>query len=155
MLTVNGINSFTGTLAFFICGPITRRPCSSGGVAAGSSTKTANGTYPSDSVTLTSAGRYCWRAVFTSGTAGVPNASDSTVESAAGTGECFEVLPVTPPLDTAAVASPVDFGQAVQDNATLSGTATQPGTAGSERDVSVHQLSSRSGSGAGRSPSRS
>jgi hypothetical protein len=40
------------------------------------------------------------------------------------------VAPVTPPLDTAAVASPVPFGSAVQDNATLSGTATQPGTNG-------------------------
>jgi hypothetical protein len=132
VLTVAGVNSFTGTLAFFICGPITTpTACATGGVAAGSSTVTANGTYSSTAVTLSSVGRYCWRGVFTSGSNNVPDASDSTVESAGSTGECFEVLPVQSTLDTQAVASPVDFGQAVQDNATLGGTATQPGTGGS------------------------
>jgi hypothetical protein len=96
-------------------------------VSAGAAAAVSNATAQpilSPAVNLTSAGRYCWRAVFTSTTTGVPNATDSSA------GECFEVLPVTAGLDTQAVASPVDFGQAVQDNATLSGTATQPGTNG-------------------------
>jgi hypothetical protein len=130
-LLVEGVNSFTGTLKFFICGPIATGACATGGVAAGSSTVTTNGTYSSDAVTLSSVGRYCWRGEFDSGTNNVPDASDSTVESAGSTGECFEVLPVQTTLDTAAVASPVTFGSPVQDNATLGGTATQPGTGGS------------------------
>jgi hypothetical protein len=40
------------------------------------------------------------------------------------------VKPRQSTLDTQAVASPVDFGQAVQDNATLGNTANQPGTNG-------------------------
>ncbi len=131
VLTVSGVPSFTGTLSFNICGPITTpTACATGGVPAGSSTVTTSGTYTSNAVTLTSAGRYCWRSDFDSGTNGVPDASDSTVESAGKTGECFEVLPVQTTLDTQAVASPVDFGQPVQDNATLGNTATQPGTDG-------------------------
>jgi hypothetical protein len=130
LLEVTGADSFTGTLNFFICGPIASGACSTGGVAAGSQTVTANGTYTSDAVTLTSAGRYCWRGVFTSGTNGVPNATDASTEGTGTTGECFEVLPVQSALDTQAVASSVDFGNAIADNATLSGTATQPGTNG-------------------------
>jgi hypothetical protein len=135
LLTVNGLNTFSGTLSFFICGPITTpMACATGGVAAGSQTVTANGTYTSDAVMLTSAGRYCWRGEFDATTANVPDASDSTVESAGNTGECFEVLPVQTSLDTAAVNGTVNFGQAVQDNATLSGAATQPGTDGTNLD---------------------
>jgi hypothetical protein len=132
-LTVNGVSSFTGTLSFFICGPIASGACSTDGVAAGSSTVTTNGPYSSEAVTLTSAGRYCWLGVFDSGTANVPDASDATTESSgppSSTGECFEVLPVPTSLDTQAVASPVNFGSAVQDTATLSGAATGPGTNG-------------------------
>ncbi len=147
VLNVTGTSSFTGTLAFFICGPIATGTCSTGGVSAGSSTVTANGTYSSNAVTLTSVGRYCWRSTFTSGTTGVPNASDSTAESASGTGECFEVLPVTPTLDTQAVASTVNFGQAVQDNATLTGTATQPGTNGG--DATYPTINATNGAPAG------
>jgi hypothetical protein len=139
-LTVTGISSFSGTLSFYLCGPIANpTACNSGGVSvapAGSSTVTASGVYVSNALTVTSVGRYCWYAFFDSGTDGVPDASDGTIESAAGTGECFEVMPVTPTLDTQAVASPVNFGQAVQDNATLgtgtgsTPTAKQPGTNG-------------------------
>ena len=128
-MLVSGASTWTGNLKFFICGPIATGECTSGGVQIGPVTGvtiTNVTTQPIDSeaANLTSAGRYCWRGVFTSGTTGVPSDSDSSA------GECFEVLPVTPPLDTAAVASPVNLGSAVQDNATLSGTATQPGTNG-------------------------
>lgn len=126
-LAVTGISTWTGTMSFFLCGPITTGTCTTGGVQIGSAqTVNQSTTQPilSAAANLTSVGRYCWRGFFDSGTQGVPDATD------AGPGECFEVLPVTPALDTQAVASPVDFGQAVQDNATLSGTATQPGTNG-------------------------
>lgn len=132
-LNITGISSWSGSLKFYLCGPISTGTCTAGSNAASPngvliSTHTVSNatTQPIDSnaATITSAGRYCWRGEFTSATTGVPNAKDDSA------GECFEVLPVTPTLDTAAVASPVNFGSAVQDNATLSGTATQPGTNG-------------------------
>ncbi len=96
-LSVTG-TAFTGTLSFFICGPIATGTCDTpGGVPAGSSTVTASGTYSSESVNLTEVGRYCWRGFFDSGTEGVNDATD------ASEGECFEVLPVTPELATTAV----------------------------------------------------
>jgi hypothetical protein len=127
-LNVTGISTWSGSLSFFLCGPLDApATCSTGGVPIGSPIAVTNATSQpvlSPAANLTSVGRYCWRGDFTSSTTGVPNASDSSL------GECFEVLPVTPALDTQAVASAVDFGQAVQDNATLANTATQPGTNG-------------------------
>ena len=143
LLEVTGTASFTGTLSFNVCGPLASGTCSTGGVAAGSIPVTGNGTYLSDPVTLTSIGRYCWRADFDSTTKGVPDATDSSGESAgppSSTGECFEVLPVEPTLITTAwttgdsegsvLTDPVPFGTALYDKATLSGTATEPGTDG-------------------------
>jgi len=126
-LDVTGVNTWSGTLSFFLCGPIASGTCDTGGVPIGSAVAVNQGTsmpVVSEAATLTSAGRYCWRGFFDSATQGVPDATDSS------TGECFTVTPVTPALDTEAVESPVDFGQPVRDNATLGGTATQPGTNG-------------------------
>jgi hypothetical protein len=131
VVDVQGVSSFNGSLNFHLCGPLSSPTanCQTGGTAvdaaAGVNPVTANGTYNSASVTVTSAGRYCWRANFTSTTTGVPAASDPS--DATNLSECFTINPVTPALDTAAVASPVNFGQAVQDNATLTETSTQPG----------------------------
>jgi len=130
VLSVTGTSSFTGTLKFYICGPIASGACTTSGVLSGTTNVTTNGTYTSSPATLTSVGRYCWFAEFDSTTTGVPDASDGTTESASGTGECFEVTPVTPTLDTDAGDGPVAFGQAVTDTATLSGTAKKPGTDG-------------------------
>jgi len=131
-LNVSGTTTFTGSLAFYICGPIATGACSDAGVNAGFSGNpvTTNGTYVSNAVTLTSTGRYCWFATFTSGTQGVPNASDGTMESAGppkSTGECFEVMPVTPTLLTTAVEpltlmSPTIYGGKADMNG--SGTVT-------------------------------
>ncbi|MGH2456565.1 MAG: hypothetical protein ACRDHD_09965, partial [Candidatus Limnocylindria bacterium] len=137
-LTVTGTPTFTGTLDFYLCGPIANpTACSDAGVnigaAAGTNPVTTNGTYFSAPATLTEVGRYCWYATFTSGTDQVPDADDGTIESAGppkSTGECFEVTPAQPGLSTQAVAPSVNFGQPVQDNATLSGTADQPGDNG-------------------------
>ena len=137
-LEVKGTSTFTGSLNFYLCGPIANpTACSTSGVEIGAGTGvnpvTANGTYSSAAATVTEVGRYCWYATFTSGTEGVPDAADGTIEVVgppSSTGECFEVLPVTPSLDTDAGDGPVDFGQSVTDTATLAGTATQPGTLG-------------------------
>src|SRR5205807_1715804 len=75
----------------------------------------------SNSAQLTSAGGYCWRGEFTSGTSGVPNATDATL------GECFTVNPVIPFVPTQASAD-VQLGNPVSDLVNLNGTANQPGS---------------------------
>ncbi len=129
VLTASGVSSFSGTLTFSLCGPTaatSTATCDTGGTQIGTAQAvTANGTYPSSSATITSAGRYCWRADFSGdATLGVPGSSD---HSAA---ECFTVDPRQPAISTQAGAGPVDFGSAVTDAATLSGTANRPGTGG-------------------------
>jgi hypothetical protein len=129
-VTVTGISTFSGALTFNLCGPFTlasTTTCTTGGVQIGTAqTITASGTYPSDSVTVTSAGRYCWRADFSGDTtAGVPGSSDGGPIT-----ECFTVNPRQPTLTTQAGSSPVNFGSAVTDTATLGNTANQPGTGG-------------------------
>jgi hypothetical protein len=126
-ITVTGASPFSGTVTFHLCGPFAASSttlCGSGGVEISHQDITANGTYTSDAATVTSAGRYCWRADYTSHTQGVPDSSDSRET------ECFKVNPRTPTLTTLAGGSPVDFGQPVTDTATLTGTAHQPGTGG-------------------------
>jgi hypothetical protein len=126
-ITVTGVSPFSGTVTFHICGPFAASSttlCGTGGVLISSQSITTNGTYTSAAATVTSAGRYCWRADFASGTQGVPDSSDSSET------ECFKVNPRTPTLTTLAGDSPVDFGQPVTDTATLTGTAHQPGIGG-------------------------
>jgi hypothetical protein len=110
---------------FSLCGPLpaSATGCATGGTTIGSA-KTVSNTTPtalSDAATVTSAGKYCWRGDFTSGTTGVPNGSDSSAT------ECFTVNPVTPTLDTTAGAD-VPLGQPISDTAALTGTANKPGT---------------------------
>lgn len=143
LLTVTGTTNFTGTLKFFICGPIgNAATCTSGGVPAGTiNNVTANGTYSSDVVKLTSAannttgapGRYCWRAEFSSTTQGLTaGAKDDSAT------ECFFVKPVTPTLSTTSVdcttdhnaLATVDFPGPFCDKAVLGGTANKPATNG-------------------------
>jgi hypothetical protein len=127
-ITVSGVASFNATVSFHLCGPTDASStalCDTGGVDIGSTPVTANGTVTSPAATVTSAGRYCWRADFSGDNAkGVPPSSDSSAT------ECFKVNPVTPTLTTNAGAGPVDFGQPVTDTAALSGTAHKPGTGG-------------------------
>ena len=125
-VTVNGVNSWTGTLKFFLCGPSDTDDCASGGTLV--DTQSISNATPqpvlSASAQLTSAGRYCWRGEFTSTTSGVPPASDNGTNP----NECFGVNPAPTSLTTAAGPGPVLLGSAVTDTATLSGTASQPGT---------------------------
>jgi hypothetical protein len=145
---VDGVATFNGTVTFYLCGPSVSTitlPCGTGTLVDGTSggtagtkigssqTVTVNGTKTSDNVTLTSVGNYCWGAIFSGDSvAGVPASQDD------GTGECFSISPVTPVLDTQAGTSPVNLGSPVTDTASLSGTATKPGTNGIGADGSIN-----------------
>jgi hypothetical protein len=129
---------WSGTLKFFICGPIASPATCSGtsGDQLGSTQTINQGTtmpVTSATATITEAGRYCFRAEF-GGDAevGVPPSRD---ESAT---ECFVINPRPTQLDTQAGAGPVDFGQPVTDRATLTGTANRPGSGGIGANGSIN-----------------
>lgn len=125
-LDVKGITSWSGTLNTYLCGPIADPAlCETGGVLVDSQAidQDTEAPFTSDSANITEAGRYCWRGFFDSATEGVPDATDASA------GECFEVLPVQPEISTVATAA-AEIGGAIDDTATLSGTAYQPGTDG-------------------------
>ncbi|WP_249353983.1 hemagglutinin [Microbacterium sp. 2FI] len=112
-----------GSVSFWLCKLDGDALCTEGGTSVGS-TDLSGANYPatvlSPTAYVTSVGRYCWRAVF-SGDAvnGIPGSSDSSET------ECFTVNPVTPELSTTAGPDAV-LGNAVTDEAELSGTATEP-----------------------------
>ena len=133
-LNVTGAATWTGTLKFFICGPIASGTCdgtTNVGTQVGSNITVTNATtqpISSAATSITAAGRYCYRATFTSGTTGVPNASDSAST------ECFTITPLTPTIATQlkkasddSNASTVAIGTTVYDTATLSGGTTNKG----------------------------
>ena len=148
-ITVQGITEWDGTLDFYLCGPIGVDETCDGtenvGVQIGTSI-TIDETTPelieSASANLTEVGYYCWRAEFTSATEGVPDAEDASA------GECFEVLPVDPSLATqvvdengdALIDTGVPFGQDLYDEATLGGTAHQPGDTGHAEYPSINGM---------------
>jgi hypothetical protein len=128
-VTVKGISTWDGTLAFSLCGPLSSATgCATGGTSIGSVSinNTTSQPITSPAATVTQVATYCWRADFTpsdaSKAAGVQPGSDGS------TAECFVVTPVTPTLSTQAGAGPVPFGQPITDTATLTGTANEPGT---------------------------
>ena len=121
-LTGGTSNTSAGSVAFHLCKVDAPDLCTAGGTSIGS-TDLAGGypvTLSSPTASVTSAGRYCWRAVFSGAPArGIPGSSDSRAS------ECFTVNPVTAALDTTA-GEDVYLGGPVTDSADLSGTATQP-----------------------------
>jgi hypothetical protein len=121
-VTVTGISIWTGRLQFSLTGPI-GSPLETTQNIGGEITVTNSTTQPmqSDTATVTAVGNYCWHAVFTSDTTGVPNGTDN------GENECFTVTPVAPALVTTA-GPDVELGNPISDTADLSGTANQPGT---------------------------
>jgi hypothetical protein len=158
-VAVTGVATWSGTVDFYLCGPIATGVCTNGGVKLNGTTgnvgvpvnqNTTNGTVTSGSATLTSKGRYCWFAHFTSNTTGVPGADEDGSGDTPLTGttdpnpECFTVSPVTPSINTVATDSSgtalctpqpctppaTSFGQAVYDTATVSGLAREPGSGG-------------------------
>ena len=129
-ISVTGVNSFSGTATWFLCGPsslTSTGTCDSGGVNVGSTAVTTNRTgLLSPSVRVTAAGRYCFRAEFSGDSnTGVPASSDHSAN------ECFTVTPVQPTLSTQATTGPVAFGSTISDTVTLAGTANEPGADGS------------------------
>jgi hypothetical protein len=137
-ITTSATGSFGGTVKFWLCGPLTLTStsnCSAGGVQIGLplTGETVTGaagtaTVGSDTATITKVGRYCWRAEYSGDTAvGVPASNDPS--NTTSVTECFSVTPLTPTLTTSATGS-VQLGTAIDDTATLTGTANQPGTGG-------------------------
>jgi hypothetical protein len=112
-------------VTFWLCKVDAPALCDSDGTLVGSTPVTA-AAYPvldvvSPTAYVTSAGRYCWRALYNDGDEANGIAGD--VDSSAG--ECFTVDPVTPVLATTAGAGG-SLGSTVSDSATLTGLATQP-----------------------------
>jgi len=143
-ISVDGIDTWSGTLSFHLCGPTDADEdyvlCAEDGTEVSTHPVSQATPQPiaSDAVTVTSAGKYCWRGHFEPDTAtaaaGVEAGTDATE------GECFTVAPVTPTLSTTAWSSdgseetpgsaqtdPVAFGDPIYDRADLDGTASQPG----------------------------
>ncbi len=131
-----------GSVDFWLCKVDSPGLCTTGGEPVGS-TSLGGTAYPatvlSPTAYVTSAGRYCWRAVYSGNSAnGIPGSSDARVS------ECFTVNPVTPTLSTTA-GDDVNLGTAVTDSAVLTGTATKPaspvinltGTAGPAADGTI------------------
>jgi hypothetical protein len=152
-LTVKGAASWTGTMNFYLCGPIATGTCDSHGVLVDSQTVNQGTAQPivSKAANLTSAGRYCWFGQFISGTPNVPNATDDGSGTSPNP-ECFNVGPVTPTLTTSAScsASPCVTGSTLSDTATLTGTASQPGTNGSGGDTGLYKsINANNGAAAG------
>src|SRR5207248_1226322 len=91
---VSGVGSFSGSISWHICGrtdpvgpPPSTQLCDGTtgnvGVDLGTTAANSNGDFFSPVVHITAAGRYCFRAEFSSTTTGVPPGSDSS------SGECF------------------------------------------------------------------
>ncbi len=100
---IGGTATPAGSVAFHLCKLDGTALCETGGTPVGSTSLTG-AAYPvtvqSPTAYVTSAGRYCWRAVFTGDSAnGIPGSSDSR------SSECFTVIPATrhsrrPPVPT-------------------------------------------------------
>ncbi|NYJ04580.1 hypothetical protein [Petropleomorpha daqingensis] len=92
-VTVSGVSTWSGSLAFSLCGPLSSAAgCATGGTPVGSALNISNATpqpISSSATTVTAVGTYCWRADFTpsaaSLAAGVGAGSDGS------TTECFTV----------------------------------------------------------------
>ncbi len=143
-LTVTGVAKWGGTLTWYLCGPIDSPTlCDAHGVQVTSRTVSDSSPasdFVSDAASLTSAGRYCWHAHFEpdadSKNAGVKAADDD------GSNECFTVAPVKPTLTTSASCEHdpcVLVVDTLSDTATLSGTATEPGSNGPGGDTGLYK----------------
>ncbi len=129
VVTVTGTTTFGGSVTFHLCGPadLTSQPsCIAGGTLIGLAPSSVSPPSPvtvtSDLASVTSVGRYCWRAEYSGdASVGVPGSSDSSST------ECFTVTPVTPTLVTSASGGG-NLPTTISDTATLTGTANEPGT---------------------------
>ena len=119
-VTAVGGNSVPGgSVAFSLC-KTSGGTCIPATVTAVGTVALTNGSATSPSAWVTSAGSYCWHAVYGGDASqNIPGSSDD------GTNECFTVTPVTPTLSTTASADVV-LGNPVSDDAVLGGTVTKP-----------------------------
>jgi hypothetical protein len=128
-VTVSNISTWSGSVQFSLCGPLSSATgCASGGTAIGSGININNTTsmpITSPAATVTQAATYCWRADFTPSAESLANGVKPGSDGS--TTECFIVTPVTPTLATTA-GPDVVLGNPISDTATLTGTASQPGT---------------------------
>jgi hypothetical protein len=126
----------SGTVTFFLCGPITTGSCDSGGTNIGTGTLSGSGATASadspdvnTSGTPLAAGRYCFRATWP-GDANYP-AALTEFGGANGTNECFTVQQI--PTNTTSTPSvghggTTTFGSSVTDNAIVQATQSGDGT---------------------------
>jgi len=126
----------SGTVTFFLCGPIASGACDSGGTSIGTGTLTGSGataSAPSPDVNTAGSaltpGRYCFRAEWP-GDANYP-AALTEFGGATGTNECFTVRTI--PTTTATTPSvgmggTTAFGSSVTDFALVQATTTGDGT---------------------------
>jgi hypothetical protein len=125
---VTDVGQVTGTVNFFICGPIATGTCTSGGTAVGTNVTCSPAgsghacqatSDPVGSSIITTVGRYCFRAEYSGDSKYNPSSDSGTVDS-----ECFTVT------DTSSVVStqswvPNDTATASSDNGSpLNGTLT-------------------------------
>jgi hypothetical protein len=117
-LIVSGIDTWSGTIKFFLCGPFDTSSTATcdgttgqtpdqvgtqiGTDAQGAVNQDTPMPFLSQQATITSPGRYCWRAEFTSPTPGVPDATDGTAT------ECFIVNKVQTTISTRQFVYPQD-----------------------------------------------
>ncbi len=114
----------TGTVDFYLCGPTPDiASCDTSGELVEEDVALDGLTNPgialSGDVVVTEVGDYCFFADYSGDDNYDPSGDD-------GTNECFTVTPAQPTISTSATAGPVDLGDAITDDATLSGTATDP-----------------------------
>jgi hypothetical protein len=126
----------SGTVTFFLCGPIASGSCDSGGTSIGTGSLTGSGataSAPSPDVNTVGSpltpGRYCFRAEWP-GDANYP-AALTEFGGANGTNECFTVRTI--PTTTATTPSvgmggTTAFGSSVTDFALVQATTTGDGT---------------------------
>jgi hypothetical protein len=117
-----------GTVQFSLCkaSNTSNATCDSTATTIGSPVAVTGAAFPatvvSPSAWVTSAGRFCWKAVYSGVSAsGIAGSSDVS------TGECFAINPVLPTLSTTA-GTGVTLGSPITDTASLTGTAPRPTT---------------------------
>jgi len=123
----------SGTVTFFLCGPIATGSCSSGGTNVGTgtlsgsgATATANSPDVNTSASPLAAGRYCFRAEWP-GDANYPAALTETND----TTECFTVRTIpttTTTTPSAGSHGTATFGSTVTDHAVVQATQSGDGT---------------------------
>ena len=122
----------TGTVSFWLCGPSQTAitSCAPSGTATATAalpgSKSGNAyTVSSGSVTVHSAGYYCWYSSWP-GDGNYKPVSPATTFNHDGSDECLQILPIQPTIVTTQTAGPLALGSSISDTATLGNTAKQP-----------------------------